>query len=200
MECFVYNWRILLGGAASAAILAVGVAAPAFAQAQDAPVSLSGLNSASGVLCGVSLPVSGEISAAANVIGASCGTSSASSSSSTTTNGIQANGPMQAGSTSTSALPGLNSISGSIPALGNAANAAPGVANTAGTVGGSSTSSATPGFSEEPGSSTTTNNTSSGSSTGLGSVTGTLSGVTGSLQNGSLNGGPISTPLSGQNG
>ena len=24
MECFVYNWRILLGGAASAAILAVG--------------------------------------------------------------------------------------------------------------------------------------------------------------------------------
>jgi len=104
MECFVYNWRILLGGAASAAILTVGVAAPAFAQAQDAPVSLSGLNSASGVLCG-----------------------------------------------------------------------------------------------EEPGSSTTTNNTSSGSSTGLGSVTGTLSGVTGSLQNGSLNGGAISTPLSGQN-
>ena len=39
MECFVYNWRILLGGAASAAILTVGVAAPAFAQAQDAPVS-----------------------------------------------------------------------------------------------------------------------------------------------------------------
>jgi len=204
MECFVYNWRILLGGAASAAILAVGVAAPAFAQAQDAPVSLSGLNSASGVLCGVSLPVSGEISAAANVIGASCGTSSASSSSSTTTNGIQANGPMQAGSASTSALPGLNSISGSIPALGNAANAAPGVANTAGTVGGGSTTtttnSATPGFSQEPGSSSTTNNTSSGSSTGLGSVTGTLSGVTGSLQNGSLNGGAISTPLSGQNG
>jgi len=152
MECFVYNWRILLGGAASAAILAVGVAAPAFAQAQDAPVSLSGLNSASGVLCGVSLPVSG-----------------------------------------------------SIPALGNTANAAPGVANTAGTLGGSSsttttTNSATPGFSEEPGGSSTTNNTGSGSSSGLGSVTGTLSGVTGSLQNGSLNGGAISTPLSGQNG
>jgi hypothetical protein len=66
MECFVYNWRILLGGAASAAILTAGVAAPAFAQAQDAPVSLSGLNSASGVLCGLgSLPVSGEVSAAA---------------------------------------------------------------------------------------------------------------------------------------
>jgi hypothetical protein len=37
MECLVYNWRILLGGAAaSAVILTVGVAAPAFAQAQDA--------------------------------------------------------------------------------------------------------------------------------------------------------------------
>jgi len=48
----VYNWRILLGGAASAAILAVGVAAPAFALGQDAPVSLSGLNSASRVLNG----------------------------------------------------------------------------------------------------------------------------------------------------
>src|SRR6266480_5889385 len=140
MECFVYNWRILLGGAASAAILTVGVAAPAFAQAQDAPVSLSGLNQASGVLCGVSLPVSGEISAAANVIGASCGTSSASSSSSTTTNGIQANGPMQAGSPA-SALPGLNSLTGSIPALGNAAGAAPGVANTAGTLGNSAPAS-----------------------------------------------------------
>src|SRR2546430_4445064 len=95
MECFVYNWRILLGGAASAAILTVGVAAPAFAQAQDAPVSLSGLNSASGVLCGLGLPVSG-VAAAASVIGSSCGTSSASSSSSTSTNMIQANGPMQA--------------------------------------------------------------------------------------------------------
>ena len=127
MECFVYNWRILLGGAASAAILAVGVAAPAFAQAQDAPVSLSGLNSASGVLCGVSLPVSGEISAAANVIGASCGTSSASSSSSTTTNGIQTNGPMQAGSPATSALPGLNSVSGSSTGLGSVTGTLSGV-------------------------------------------------------------------------
>src|SRR4029077_19782613 len=103
MECFVYNWRILLGGAASAAILTVGVAAPAFAQAQDAPVSLSGLNSASGVLCGLALPVSGEVAAAANVIGASCGHSSASSSSSTTSDGIQTNGPMQASSPAASA-------------------------------------------------------------------------------------------------
>jgi hypothetical protein len=58
----------LLGGAASAAILTAGV------------------------LCGLSLPVSG-LAAAANVIGASCGTSS---SSTTGSNMIQANGPMQA--------------------------------------------------------------------------------------------------------
>ena len=160
----MYNWRILLGGAASAAILTVGVAAPAFAQAQDAPVSLSGLNSASGVLCGLgSLPVSGEVSAAANVIGASCGTSSSSSPSSTTgSDMIQANGPMQASSSASSSLPGLNSVSGSIPALGNAAGAAPGVANTSGTLGNSS--SASTDLSSDGSSSTSGSST--GSSTG----------------------------------
>ena len=64
MECFAYNWRILLGGAASAAILAVGVAAPAFAQAQDAPVSLSGVTGSlqNGSLNGgaISTPLSGQ--------------------------------------------------------------------------------------------------------------------------------------------
>jgi hypothetical protein len=191
MECFVYNWRILLGGAASAAILTVGVAAPAFAQAQDAPVSLSGLNSASGVLCGLgSLPVSGEVSAAANVIGASCGTSSASSST-TGSDMIQANGPMRTSTAASGSLPGLNSVSGSIPALGNAASAAPGVADTSGTLGNSAQANTdlNSDGSSKSGSST-------GSSTGLGSVTGTLSGVTGGLQNG----GSISTPLSGVTG
>src|SRR5260370_14939449 len=82
MECFVYNWRILLGGAASAAILTVGIAAPAFAQSAsraDSPTaSLSGLtqglggSGASGILCGLpSLPVSG-ISPAAAVPGRAC--------------------------------------------------------------------------------------------------------------------------------
>jgi hypothetical protein len=180
MECFVYNWRILLGGAASAAILTAGVAAPAFAQAQDAPASLSGLVSASGVLCGLGyLPVSGEISAAANVIGVSCGTTS--SSSSTT---IQANGPMRASGAASSSLPGLNSVSGPIPAAG----AAPGVAKTSGTPGNSA--SASTDLSSDGRSST------SSSSTGLGLVTGTLSGVTSGL----LYGSSISTPLSGVTG
>jgi hypothetical protein len=100
MECFVYNWRILLGGATSAAILTVG-----------------------GVLCGLSLPVSG-VAAAASVIGASCGTSS-SSSSTTGSNMIQANGPMQASTglssdgssnsgSSTGSSTGLGSVTGTL--------------------------------------------------------------------------------------
>ena len=143
-----------------------GAAAPAFAQAQDTPISLSGLNSASGVLCGLALPVSG-VAAAANVIGASCGTAS-SSSSTTGSNMIQANGPMQASSPASSRLPGLNSVSGSIPALGNAAGAAPGVANTSGTFGNSA-----------PASTGLSSDGSSGSSTGLGSITTPLSGLNG---------------------
>jgi hypothetical protein len=190
MECFVYNWRILLGGAASAAILTAGFSAPAFAQAQDAPASLSGLASASGVLCGLRyLPVSGEISAAANVIGVSCGTSSSSSSSSTTGSGtIQANGPMRASGAASSSLPGLNSVSGPMPAAG----AAPGVAKTSGTPGNSA--SASTDLSSDGSSSTSSSSTDS--STGLGLVTGTLSGVTSGL----LYGGSISTPLSGVTG
>ena len=56
----MYNWRILLGGAASAAILTVGIAAPALAQSvarADTPTSLSGVtqvlggSSITGILC-----------------------------------------------------------------------------------------------------------------------------------------------------
>ena len=178
----MFNWRILLGGAASAAILTVGVAAPAFAQAQDAPASLSGLNSAGGVLCGLGyLPVSAEISAAANVIGAFCGISSSSTTGSET---IQANGPMRTSSAASSSLPGLNSVSGSIPAAG--------AANTSGTLG----HSASAGTDLSSNGSSSKSSSSTGSSTGLGSVTGTLSGVTGGLRHG----GSISTPLSGVTG
>ena len=48
----MYNWRILLGGFASASILTVGVAAPAFAQTvsrTDLPTSsLSGVTQSIG--------------------------------------------------------------------------------------------------------------------------------------------------------
>jgi hypothetical protein len=134
MECFVYNRRILLGGAASAAILTVGVAAPAFAQAQDAPVSLSGLNSASGVLCGLALPVSGEVAAAANVIGASRGTSS-SSSSTTGSNMIQANGPMQASSPAGSGF-GSDGSSDNSSSAGSSTGSSTGLGSVTGTLSG----------------------------------------------------------------
>jgi hypothetical protein len=107
MECFVYNWRNLLGGAASAAILTVGIAAPAFAQAQDAPVSLRGLNSASGVLCGLALPVPG-VAAAANVLGASCGTGSSTGLGSVTGTLSGVTGGLQNGGSITTPLSGVN--------------------------------------------------------------------------------------------
>ena len=76
MECFVYNWRILLGGAASAAILTVGVAAPALAQTvsrADTPTaSASGItqglggSSTTGILCDLpGIPMAGPEASAA---------------------------------------------------------------------------------------------------------------------------------------
>jgi hypothetical protein len=53
MECFVYNWRILLGGAASAAILTVGFAAPAFAGAGRSATALQNGGSITTPLSGV---------------------------------------------------------------------------------------------------------------------------------------------------
>src|SRR5580693_5176548 len=125
MECFVYNWRILLGGAASAAILTVGIAAPALAQSvsrADSPTSLSGTtqvlggSSASGVLCDLpGIPMAGpEASAAAGVAGAPCdsdGTTSAGTTSADTTQQttpmVTSNGPASNLSSTSSSLPGL---------------------------------------------------------------------------------------------
>jgi len=176
-------------GAASAAILTAGVAAPAFAQAQDAPVSLSGLNSASGVLCGL-----GSLPCPARSRPQPTSSARPAAPRPRPLDDRQRHDPGQrpdaASGAASSSLPGLNSVSGSIPALGNAAGAAPGVANTSGTLG-----SSAPASTDLSGDGSS-NSSNSGSSTGLGSVTGTLSGVTGGLQNG----GSISTPLSGVTG
>jgi hypothetical protein len=74
----VSNWRIILGGAASAAILTAGVAAPAFAASSQ--VSLNGItpglagSQAGEILCALpSLPVPVGVTAAAGAIGESCG-------------------------------------------------------------------------------------------------------------------------------
>src|SRR6266566_4039466 len=124
MECFVYNWRILLGGAASAAILTVGVAAPAFAQSQagtsasSSEVTQDGNGSGPGwVPCGLPLYYYFvAIPLGAQPLVDWCGMHPA-----TGDDESQATGPMQAAgpasdlSSVTSALPGLNSVSGSVP-------------------------------------------------------------------------------------
>ena len=89
MECSVFNWRILLGGAASAAILTAGVAAPAFAVPRaSTPVPLNGItqglsgSSAGGIFCALpNLPVSVGVTAAAGAIGESCSSTQVSGSS-----------------------------------------------------------------------------------------------------------------------
>jgi hypothetical protein len=120
-ECFVYNWRILLAGAASAGILTVGIAAPALGQ----PVSRTDIRPASSLtgatqgtggpavadaLCDLpSLPMAGPVdSAVAGMLGAPCGSSG--------TTGGTSSGPIAAGSP---------------PVARNAANAARGTARDA---------------------------------------------------------------------
>jgi len=176
----MYNWRILLGGAASAAVLAVGVAAPAFAQSAsraDTPVSsLGGVSQnlgstgASGILCNLpSIPMAGpEASAAAAALGAPCDSTQAPGASSPVTT---TNGPARGLSSASGAMPGLNSVSGSIPDLGSATDV-----NNPGSSDGSASSSQ----SGQPGTGTSGLGSVTGS-TGLGSVTGTLNNVTGSL-------------------
>jgi len=214
MECFVYNWRILLGGAASAAVLTVGLAAPALAQSvsrADTPASLNGIaqaiggSTATGILCDLpGIPMAGpEASAAAGVAGAPCGSAASTQDSSTQDSSPIAgtNGPASDLSTSSS-LPGLNSVSGSIPDLGSATGVVPGTANltgslpqvssvagatrgsAAGNVGsGSSLFSGSSSGSSDAGSSGSSGSGSSGT-TGLGSVTGTVNNITGNLPGG----------------
>ena len=203
----MFNWRIVLGGAASAAILAVGGAAPAFAAPRaSSPVPLNGItqglsgSQASGVFCGLpELPVSVGVTSAAGAIGESCGSTQANGSSQSILTQPQAsapqdgrqgasqdiglssgqtNGPARTASApqasgASSAISGLNSLSGAIPDLGNAAGAVPNVGNVAG--------SATSGN----GSPTDVANLIPGNGPGgVNSVSNAVNGVTGSLSGG----------------
>jgi hypothetical protein len=92
----VFNWRILLGGAASAAILTVGVAAPAFAAPHSTPIPLAGVTQglngagAGGIFCALpNLPVSVGLTAAAGAIGESCSSTQVNGNSRTFTTGPQ---------------------------------------------------------------------------------------------------------------
>ncbi len=92
----MFNWRILLGGAASAAILTVGVAAPAFAAPHSTPIPLAGVTQglngagAGGIFCALpNLPVSVGLTAAAGAIGESCSSTQVNGNSRTFTTGPQ---------------------------------------------------------------------------------------------------------------
>ncbi len=112
MRRLMYNWRILLGGVASASVLAVGVAAPTLARSVprggDRPTSAltvvvpSG-SAASGVGCDLpGLPQAGPVvSALAGAPAASCGSSD-------TTN---------VSGRATSMIPGLSAVTSAIPGL-----------------------------------------------------------------------------------
>ncbi len=223
----MYNWRILLGGAASAAILTVGLAAPALAQSvsrADTPASLNGIaqaiggSTATGILCDLpGIPMAGpEASAAAGVAGAPCGSAASTQDSSTQDSSTQdsspitgINGPASDLNTSSS-LPGLNSVSGSIPDLGSATGVVPGTANltgslpqvgsVAGATQGTTAGNVGSGSSLLPGSSSGSSSGSGTSDSGSSGTTG-LGSVTGTVDNitGNLPGGnSVTGDLGGQ--
>ena len=164
----MFNWRIVLGGAAAAAVLTAGVAAPAFATPRaSSPVPLNGItqslsgSQAGGIFCALpNLPVSVGITAAAGAIGETCGSTQVNSSSQSIV------APQQA-----SARQGGSAI----PNLSNAASVVPNVGNAAGSVtsGNSSVTGAVSNL--VPGS----------GEGGLNSVSNAVGGVTGGLSGGS---------------
>jgi hypothetical protein len=130
MRCLVYNWRIVLGGVASASVLAVGIAAPTLprsvSRADDRPASaLTGSvpsgSAASGVGCYLpGLPQAGPVVAAlAGAPGTLCGSSER------TTVPRRATSVLPGLSAVTSAIPGLSDLSGlsDLPGLGSVTGA-----------------------------------------------------------------------------
>jgi hypothetical protein len=130
MRCLVYNWRIVLGGVASAGVLAVGIAAPTLprsvSRADDQPTSaLTGIvpsgPAASGVGCDLpGLPQAGRVIwALAGAPVAPCGASDLGSVTASTSgiSGRQADtgsltGSLAGASAVTGALSGLGSVFG----------------------------------------------------------------------------------------
>ncbi len=199
----MFNWRILLGGAASAAILTVGVAAPAFAvPGASTPAPLNGItqglggSGAGGIFCALpNLPVSLGVSAAASALGESCSSTQVNGQSQSFVTGPQASTPRDAGqsngpaqltspnsaSTASTAdsAPSTSGASNAVPGLNSISNAIPNLGNAASVV---------PDLGNAGGSL-------NGQGAGLGSVTGALSGVAGGLSGAGQNGGPATGPL-----
>jgi hypothetical protein len=146
MECSVFNWRILLGGAASAAILTVGVAAPAFAVPHSTPIPLTGVTQglngagAGGVFCALpNLPVSVGLTAAAGAIGESCSSTQASDPQGSPSQGNQALGNQALGSQSQGDAsqtngPARTTSAASTPSTSGASSAMPGLNSLSGVI------------------------------------------------------------------
>ena len=205
----MYKWQTILGGIASAGILAVGVAVPALAQAAPAtdgstPSAVTQtLGSAACQLTG--LPMAGEVTSAS---GGLTMTGSCSSSSQTPDNTLQVNDsqdstqtPSGADPSGISSLPGLNTVAGVIPGLDSATGQVPAVGSLTGSSTGNSSNSSNAAFNPEGAPADAPAGGTSNSSV----IPGSLSGVTGALPVGSLTGtlpnvGGVTGVLSGVTG
>jgi hypothetical protein len=218
MECSVFNWRILLGGAASAAILTVGVTASAFAAPHSTPIPLTGVTQglngagAGGVFCALpNLPVSVGLTAAAGAIGESCSSTQVNGDSRSFITGPQpgsqapgdqpqgdqtqasgqSNGPARI--TSAAQAPSSSGASSAMPGLNSLSGVIPNLGNAASVV---------PDLGNVTGSLSGSNGSVSGavgnlvpSGGGSNPVSGAVSGVTGALSGAGQNGGPATGAL-----
>lgn len=157
----MFNWRIVLGGAASAAILTAGAAAPAFAAPRaSSPVPLNGVTQslsgaqAGGIFCALpDMPMSVGVTSAAGAIGESCGSTQATSSSQSILAPPQASAPQSGrqglsqdigqasgqlnGPARTASAPsasGASGASGALSGLNPVSGAIPSLGNVAGVV------------------------------------------------------------------
>jgi hypothetical protein len=200
----VYKWQVFLGGIASATILVAGAAAPALAQTTagspltNAAQSLTGSQVIADACNLGGLPMAGQVnSAVAGVTGQSCTASQGTQQASST--------PADSGSL-TSALPGLSAVTGEIPGLGSMSSSTLPAVSTApnlpagwtppsdtAAAPGASLSNAVPGLG------------SSQAGTATGTVQNALNGITGTLPVSSLTGGlpdlgSVTNTLSGLTG
>ena len=154
----MFNWRIVLGGAVSAAILTAGAAAPAFAAPRaSSPVPLNGVTQslsgaqAGGIFCALpAMPMSVGVTSAAGAIGESCGSTQATSSSPSVLAPPQASAPQSGrqglsqdigqasgqlnGPARTAGAPSASGASGALSGLNPVSGAIPNLGNVAGVV------------------------------------------------------------------
>jgi hypothetical protein len=216
VESFVYKWQTFLGGIASAGILAVGVAAPALAQAAPATngsTSTGVAQTLGGAACQLTgLPMAGEVASASGALTmtGSC-SSSGNTSNGTSGNTLLVNDspkstqtPSGANASGITSLPGLNTVGGMIPGLSSATSQVPAVGSLTGSSSSNSSSnSSNSNAAFNPDGSPA--GAPAGGTSNSSVIPGSLSGLTGALPVGSLTGslpnvGGVTGVLSGVTG